>query len=132
MNSNRSYFKLASALCLCAALWFAFGGVIKLLVAYSQNKPIEMVVCSGAGMKKIYVQASGETVSPEIVLKHCSNTPMALMPSEWEMPKNLAYASPRSQSIIALANIAPDARRWLQNGRPPPGRAPPSLSYSAG
>lgn len=131
VNHKPLHFRIALILCLCTALWFALGGVIKVLIAKSSGKTIEMVVCSGAGIKKIYVQVSGlEHASSEVSLKHCSNTPMALATKEWSTLEHLAYVAPDTSSVIALAPSAPVHRSWVRDGRPPPGRAPPSSFLS--
>ncbi len=119
---------MALALCLCTALWFALGGAVKVFIAKSSGKTIEMVVCSGAGVKKIYVTVSGaEPASHEVSLKHCSNTPMALATKEWSTLEHLAYVAPNTASVLHIATSAPIHRNWLRDGRPPPGRAPPAL-----
>lgn len=119
---------MALALCLCTALWFALGGAIKIFIAKTSGKTIEMVVCSGAGIKKIYVTVpAGEPATHEVSVKHCGNAPLALTTEEWSTLRHLAYVAPNTPSALHFTEGVPGNRSWLRNGRPPPGRAPPAL-----
>ena len=126
MISNTKPFRLALLLCLCTALWFALGGTLKVWVAHAGGKTIEMVVCSGAGIKKIYVNVSAaDSAGHEVSLKHCSNTPLALLAEEIDTLKHLAYPQPTTPATWHWSDGMRIERDWLRNGRPPPGRAPP-------
>jgi hypothetical protein len=108
-------------------MWFALGGALKVFLAHSSGKTIEMIVCSGAGIKKVYVNLpSAEQVNHEVSVKHCSNTPLALSTKEWNTLEHLAYVAPDTQSTLHFAQGLPVHRNWLRNRRPPPGRAPPA------
>lgn len=128
MRHNKSHFRLALALCLCTALWFALGGVIKIWVAKSSGKTIEMVVCSGSGMKKIQVHLSDSaSADTEKTLKHCGNAPLALSTEEWSTLKHLAYVTPATTNAASFEDSPAVHISWLRSGRPPPGRAPPAI-----
>lgn len=128
VNNQKSHFRFALVLCLCTALWFALGGVIKVWVASSTGKTIEIVVCSGSGIKKIHVSLSGaEQAAPETTFKHCGNAPMALSADEWSTLKHLAYVAPSTANVLRFVQSPSVHTSWLRNGRPPPGRAPPAI-----
>jgi hypothetical protein len=123
---TRFQIRLLWAFCLCSAMWFALGGTIKVLVAASSGKTIEMVVCTGAGMKKIYVPISkAADAGHETAVKHCSNTPLALPSESFDTLQHLAYAPPSAHARWHISDEAHIARDWLRSGKPPPGRAPP-------
>jgi hypothetical protein len=118
----------ARLLCLAAALWFAFSPALKVLLAHAMGKQIEIVVCSGTGIKKITVPVDAAAAdSHETSVKHCSNTPLAILLPSFGAPQNLAYAAPQTPNTWQIAHAPPIARNWVLNGWPPPGRAPPSL-----
>jgi hypothetical protein len=127
---SRSQFRLIWAFCLCTALWFALGGTIKVLFASGAGKTIEMVVCSGSGVKKIYMPISSSAdAGHEVSVKHCSNTPLALVREPFDTLKHLAYALPSMHAKWQLIDEAQVVTDRSHNGKPPPGRAPPrSLS----
>jgi hypothetical protein len=128
MHQQTKSFRLALLLCLCTALWFSLGGTLKVWIAQANGKTIEMVVCSGAGIKKIYVKVAGsEATNHEVSLKHCSNTPLALMAEEVNTPEHLAYAQPVTPTAWHWNDGLRIERDWLRNGKPPPGRAPPAV-----
>jgi hypothetical protein len=128
MTQHAKPFRLALLLCLCTALWFALGSTLKVWVAHSSGKTIEMVVCSGAGMKKIYVTMLGaDPASHEVSVKHCSNTPLALMTEEVNTLQDLAYTQPTTPATWHWSQGLRIVRDWLHNGKPPPGRAPPAF-----
>jgi hypothetical protein len=121
----------AISLCLFTALWFSLGGTLKVWLAQASGKTIEIVVCSGSGIKKISVSAHGSSdTSHEVTVKHCSNAPLALPTPEPNILAHLAYANPKTAITWHWAqdlNVMPN---WLSSGKPPPGRAPP-LSFLA-
>jgi hypothetical protein len=129
MIQHTKLFHTALLLCLSTALWFAMGSTLKVWIAHANDKAIEMVVCSGAGIKKIYVNvvANHEPASHEVSLKHCSNTPLALMTEPIDTLKHLAYAQPITPATWHWSDGLRIERDWLRNGRPPPGRAPPAV-----
>lgn len=118
----------ALTLCLLAALWFALSPALKVLLAHATGKQIEIVVCTGAGLKKIYVSTDSSASSGhETSLKHCSNTPLAILVPTFGAPLNLAYAAPQTPSSLQAAHTPLVPRNWVLNGWPPPGRAPPAI-----
>ena len=121
------HFRFALLLCLATALWFACGSTLKVWIAHSSGKTIEMVVCSGAGVKKIYVTVSGaQDTSHEVSVKHCSNTPLAVTTEIFNTFKHLAYSPPTTPATWQFSDGLQVDRNWLRNGKPPPGRAPPA------
>lgn len=126
MNQRSLPFRLAQLLCLVAALWFVLGGSLKLLAAHASGRTIEMVVCSGAGIKKIYLDtSSSSSASDEVSLKHCGNTPLALPTVQIDILGHLAYAAPITQVIWHRRDEWRIDINTRRNGMPPPGRAPP-------
>jgi hypothetical protein len=119
----------ALTLCLFAALWFALSPALKVLLAHAAGKQIEIVVCTGSGLKKIYVTTDSTAHSGhETSLKHCSNTPLAVLLPSFGAPVDLAYAAPQTPSSLQAVHAPQAVRNWVLNGWPPPGRAPPALS----
>jgi hypothetical protein len=115
-------------LCLAAALWFALGPGLKVLVAHAFGKHIEIVVCTGAGLKKISVPVSSDKSShTEAAVKHCSNAPLALILPSFGLAPHLDYATPQTSETWQTASTPHEKRDWALNGWPPPGRAPPVL-----
>ncbi len=111
-----------------AALWFALGPVLKVFLAHAAGKQIEIVVCSGTGIKKITVPLESPAAdSHETSLKHCSNTPLAILLPSFGAPLDLTYAAPQTPSSLQAAHTPLMPRNWVLNGWPPPGRAPPAL-----
>ncbi len=131
MKFQAQFFSQRRALtvCLFAALWFALSPVVKVLIAHASGKQIEIVLCTGAGIKKIYVSTDSSASSGhETSLKHCSNTPLAILVPTFGAPLNLAYAAPQTPSSLQAVHTPLAPRNWVLNGWPPPGRAPPALS----
>jgi hypothetical protein len=126
MFRRPSSYRFALLLSLLTALWFSLGGALKVWVAASKGQTIEIIVCSGAGLKKVHVQlqASGDA-SPEVALKHCGNAPLALMPKEVDTLANLSYSMPQSRAAWHWLEDAGQKHEWFRSGQPPPGRAPP-------
>ena len=86
-----------------------------------------MVVCSGAGIKKIYVSVSQPgSADHEVTVKHCSNTPLAIATEETSTLQHLAYPKPITPTLWESSDATQISRDWLRNGKPPPGRAPPT------
>jgi hypothetical protein len=116
---------LSLSLAIIALAWFALGTTVNTLVALASGKTIEIVVCTGAGMKKISVPSddAGDTSS---VIKHCSNAPIYSMIAIPGDPVHLHFEAP---STVAVWEWIPSHRVALdqiQVDRPPPGRAPPA------
>ena len=124
---NTKCFRTALILCLCTAVWFALGGTLKVWIAHASGKTIEMVVCSGAGIQKIYVNVPrSDSASHEVSLKHCSNAPLAIVTEAVDLGKHLAYQTPVTPTTWQPSDGTRINLDWLRNGRPPPGRAPPA------
>ena len=109
-----------------ALAWFVLGTALNTFVAFNSGKRIDIVVCSGAGVKTVSVvdHISDDSVS---VLKHCSNAPIYVLITVPGTPVNLDFAVPRT---VAVWQYKPSSHMtWLsvQDSRPPPGRAPPAL-----
>ncbi len=129
MYKSLSFFRVIVTVCLGVAVWFALGGAIKVFAAVNGGKTIEFVACSGAGVKKIYVQMPSDVrADHEVSLKHCSNAPLVLASWPWNVLDHLAYAAPRQAPNWQATDGARVERKWVNNGGPPPGRAPPAFT----
>jgi hypothetical protein len=127
MAYNSKVFRIALFVCLLTACWFAVGGSLKTWLAHSNGKTIEIVVCSGSGLKKVYVPLpSSKTVGQAVSVKHCSNTPLALATEELNTLKHLAYAWPTMQTIWHSYDRQCIERDGPRDAMRPPGRAPPA------
>ena len=125
VNPMRNPRRLLPLLVACLALaWFALGSALNVMVASASGKQIEIVVCSGAGVKKIMVSADTDDLSTTI--KHCGNAPVVtylIIPGE---PVHLQFKAPRtvaSWQWIPNGHVQHDL---VQDNKPPPGRAPPA------
>lgn len=115
-------------LCLVAALWFVFSPALKVLLAHASGKHIEIVVCTGAGIKKISVPMDAPSADGHgAVFKHCSNTPLVILQSTFGTQQDLSYVKPQTPNTWQATYAPQTARQWVLNGWPPPGRAPPLL-----
>ncbi len=126
VNPMRNPRRLLPLLVACLALaWFSLGSALNVMVASSFGKKIEIVVCSGAGVKKITVPADGDDLSTTTI-KHCGNAPLVtylIIPGE---PVHLHFKAPRtvaSWQWIPNWHVQHDL---VQDNKPPPGRAPPA------
>jgi hypothetical protein len=127
MKTITCFRQLAFSLCLFTALWFALGGTLKLWIAQASGKTIEMVVCTGSGIKKISVPVhTSPNAGHEVAVKHCSNAPLALLPQEPSTLAHLSFANPNTLATWHWAHDALNKLDWLSSGKPPPGRAPPT------
>ena len=108
-----------------ALAWFTLGSALHVIVASATGKKIEIVVCSGAGVKKITVALDAHD-EPATTIKHCGNAPLVtflIIPGE---PAHLHFQAP---DTVASWHWMPSPLSWIhreQDNRPPPGRAPPA------
>jgi hypothetical protein len=120
---------LAISIAVLALLWFALGNTLNTLVASASGKTIEIVVCTGAGMKKITVPSDDADATSSSV-KHCGNAPIYTMIAIPGHPVHLNFEVPRT---VAVWQWIPNPRIVLdliQVDKPPPGRAPPAQSLA--
>lgn len=113
-------------LLLVAAVWVVLSPSLKVLLAHASGKHTEIVVCTGAGIKKISVPVDAPSADGHgTVLKHCSNTPLAILQSAFGAQQDLSYVKPQTPNTWQATYAPQIARQWVLNGWPPPGRAPP-------
>ena len=119
----------ALAIAVIAVSWFSLGSTLNVLAASVLGKKIEMVVCSGAGVKKIYVPVDTEQDSAATV-KHCSNAPLFKYLALPSAPSHLNFEPPRTVTVwqwIAKPKTVPGL---IEDNKPPPGRGPPSAALA--
>ena len=122
--------RLASlAIAMLALAWFALGTTLNTMLAFGSGKTIEIVVCTGAGMKKIEVPTDVANYSSSTI-KHCGNAPIYTLIDIPGTPLHLNFQVPRT---IAVWQWIPSPRIVLdqmQADKPPPGRAPPAFQLA--
>jgi hypothetical protein len=121
--------KLSLAVATLALAWFALGTAINTMVAFSSGKRIDIVVCSGAGVKTVSVALHGSDEAASVI-KHCSNAPIYALIALLGVPSNLHFSAPRT---VAAWHYKPTERLDMgkvQINRPPPGRAPPAYAVA--
>ena len=115
----------------CAALfiatWFCMNSTFSLMLAAFTGKTIEIVVCSGAGIKTISVPAHEGSDSVSTV-KHCANAPLLaclVLPGD---PVHLQFEAPCT--VASWSWIPEPLAAWdrLRESHPPQGRAPPFVA----
>ncbi len=114
-------------LALAVAAWFSLGSAVNVLLASLDGKRIEIVVCSGAGIKKISVPAHS-TQDDTTTVKHCANAPLLAFMVRPGQPLHLNFGPPRT--VASWSWMPEPLHAWavLRDGQPPPGRAPPALA----
>jgi hypothetical protein len=112
-----------------ALAWFAAGSTINTLMAAMSGKRVEIVLCTGAGVKKVSipVQDSGKSAS---TLKHCSNAPLCTVAALPGAPVDLSFKAPLTVAVWQWIPSTYVPHHLIQDNKPPPGRAPP-LALSA-
>ncbi len=123
---SRKLYRLAIGIAALAVAWFSLGNALNTMVALASGKTIDIVVCSGAGLKKISVPVhdGDEAIS---TIKHCGNAPIYKLIAIPGTPVHLNFEAPRTVAVwqwIPSPQITPII---VQDNRPPPGRAPPVL-----
>jgi hypothetical protein len=117
--------KLSVAIAAFALAWFALGTAINTMVAFSSGKRIDIVVCSGAGVKTVSVPLHDGDATASVI-KHCSNAPIYALVAVPGLPVHLHFAAPRTVAVWQYKPTERLAMGKVQINRPPPGRAPPA------
>jgi hypothetical protein len=123
--ASRTFSSLAVVTVFVAIAWFSLGSTLNVLMASALGKKIEMVVCSGAGVKKILVPVNADAEATTTI-KHCGNAPflkyLALPPA----PVHLHFQAPRTVASWQWIPEPDSVLDLLEDNKPPPGRAPPA------
>jgi hypothetical protein len=125
-------YKISAVIAALAVAWFSLGTALNTIVASASGKRIDIVVCSGAGVKTISVPAhdSGDGDNSASVIKHCSNAPIYALIAIPGTPIDLHFEAPRTVAVWQYNPVADFVVQSLQNNRPPPGRAPPEQTLA--
>ncbi len=126
---NKACTGWAIALAFAAVLWFALGGTTHLLIASVLGKKIEIVVCSGAGVKKVMVLAQAQDDATTTV-KHCSNAPFLKYAALPSAPVHLHFEAPRTVTSWQWTPLVDGVFVRIEDNKPPPGRAPPAAALA--
>ncbi len=119
-----SFTSLAVLVAFMALAWFALGSTLNVFAASALGKKIEIVICTGAGVKKITVAAHADDSSTSI--KHCGNAPLFKLLALPGEPVHLQFEAPRTVAAwqwIPSPDVVLDS---IEDNKPPPGRAPPA------
>lgn len=126
---SRKFYQLSICIAVLAIAWFSLGSALNTMVALASGKTIDILVCSGAGLKKISVSVhdndSDKTTS---TIKHCGNAPIYKLIAIPGTPIHLNFEAPRTVAVWQWTPRAQIAMDWVQVNKPPPGRAPPVLA----
>jgi hypothetical protein len=123
-NHSRKLYQLSVCIAALAIAWFSLGNALNTMVALANGKTIDIVVCSGAGVKKISVPVHDGDDSTSTV-KHCGNAPIYKLIAMPGTPVHLNFEAPRTVAVWQWTPRAHIALDWVQVNKPPPGRAPP-------
>jgi hypothetical protein len=113
-----------------AIAWFSLGNALNTMAAFASGKTIDIVVCSGAGVKKISVPVQDGDKSKSkstSTIKRCGNAPIYKLMALPGTPAHLNFEVPRTVAVwqwIPRPQIALDL---IQDNKPPLGRAPPAI-----
>ncbi len=127
--SHRQQRLIALSIAILALAWFSLGNTLNTMVAFASGKTIEIMVCTGAGMKKITVPAD-DAEDKSSIIKHCSNAPIYTLISIPGIPLHLNFEVPRTVAVwqwIPHPDIVLDR---IQADKPPPSRAPPAFQLA--
>lgn len=121
------FYKISVVFASLALAWFALGTALNTMVASAHGKRIDIVVCSGAGVKTISVPVhdSGDGDDTASVIKHCGNAPIYALVAIPGTPIDLHFEAPRTIAVWQYKPRPDFVVLALQHNRPPPGRAPP-------
>lgn len=121
---SRKLYQLSICIAALAIAWFALGTALNTMVALASGKTIDIVVCSGSGVKKISVPVhdGDETTS---TIKHCGNAPLYTPIAIAGTPVHLNFEVPRTVAVWQWLPRPQIALDIVQDNQPPPGRAPP-------
>lgn len=124
---SRKLYQLSICVAALAIAWFSLGTALNTMVALASGKTIDIVVCSGAGVKKISVPVhdADETTS---TIKHCGNAPIYKLIAIPGTPVHLNFEAPRTVAVWQWIPSPQITLSIVQDNTPPPGRAPPVLA----
>lgn len=124
---QQRFYRLSVAIATLAMAWFALGTALNTIVAHASGKRIDIVVCSGAGVKTISVPIhdSDDMVS---TIKHCSNAPIYSLVAIPGTPTHLHFQVPRTVAVWQWNPLPHVAMSSVPDSKPPPGRAPPAIT----
>jgi hypothetical protein len=121
----RQHLGLGLLLACVAVLWFALGNTTKFLVADALGQKIEMLVCTGMGVKKVSVPVQAADEDATTTIKHCSNAPLCQLAISPPLVSGLVFEPPHTVARWAWEPLPEGLRSLVKDNRPPPGRAPP-------
>jgi hypothetical protein len=124
MTKNTKLARLSIAIAALAIAWFALGNALNTMVAKANGKHIDIVVCSGAGVKTVSVQVEGGD-DHSSTIKHCGNAPIYKLVALPGAPVHLNFEVPRTVASWQWNPSPPAVVDLIQINKPPPGRAPP-------
>jgi hypothetical protein len=124
------FYKLSVVIATLAMAWFALGTALNTMVAHASGKRIDIVVCSGAGVKTISVPVhdSDDTAS---TIKHCGNAPIYTLLDIPGAPTHLHFKAPSTVAVWQWNPLPDVAISSIPDSKPPPGRAPPARIFAA-
>lgn len=120
-------YKLSVAVAMLAVVWFALGTALNTMVAHASGKRIDIVVCSGAGVKTISVPVH-DTNDTASTIKHCGNAPIYTLVDVPGTPTHLHFEAPRTVAVWQWNPVPTVAMSSVPDCKPPPGRAPPTAT----
>jgi hypothetical protein len=124
---SRKLYQLSVCIAALAIVWFSLGNALNTIVALAHGKTIDIVVCSGAGVKKISVPVhDGDEATSTI--KHCGNAPIYKLIAIPGTPVHLNFEAPRTVAVWQWIPSPQITLSIVQDNKPPPGRAPPVLT----
>jgi hypothetical protein len=121
---SRKALSLGLLLAWVAVVWFALGNTTKLLMAEALGQKIEMLVCTGMGVKKVAVPVQADDDSTTTV-KHCGNAPLCHTAIAPPLGLGLGFELPQTVARWAWTPSPVGLDPLVEDNRPPPGRAPP-------
>lgn len=112
-----------------AIAWFALGTALNTMVAFANGKTIDMVVCSGAGVKKVSVPVQESDTSTSTI-KHCGNAPIYKLLALPGDPVHLNFKAPHTVAVWQWISHPETVLDLIQDNQPPPGRGPPGRVHA--
>jgi hypothetical protein len=129
MTKNTKFARLLIGIAVLAIAWFAVGNALNTMVAKASGKHIDIVVCSGAGVKTVSVPVDGADDHASTI-KHCGNAPIYKLIDLPGAPVHLNFQAPRTVASWQWIPSPPAVVDLIQINKPPPGRAPPAPSLA--
>lgn len=127
VTHSRLFYRLSVCIAALAIAWFSLGAALNTMVALASGKTIDIVICSGAGVKKISVPVhdADDTTS---TIKHCGNAPIYKLIAIPGTPVHLNFEAPRTVAVWQWTPNREISLDFVQDNKPPPGRAPPVVA----